>query len=184
MTMVEQQKGSDSFRPAQVIFQEAAVALVEQQKSSAQMLFQEAAVTLFIEQIANLDSDVKDDLIQVFMDVGSCPTQEELQEVEQTIRELIFPQAYGNLIVGQAGNANESSNLRKWTEQIGGRIKALRKEKGMNQEQLAKASGLPQSHISRLENGQHSPSHKTISALAKALGVTTRDLDPGEVDTI
>ena len=164
MNTVEQKKGSSPFRPAQ-------------------MRVEEAAIALLIERIASLDSDVKDDLVKVFMDVQSCTTPEEQEEIEQTVRELIFPQVYGDLIVGNAGNANGAAKLGKWSERIGECIKRLRKEKNWSQEQLAEASGLPQPHISKLENGQHSPSHKTVVALANALGVKTSELDPGEDDT-
>ncbi|MDM8008608.1 MAG: helix-turn-helix transcriptional regulator [Phycisphaerae bacterium] len=43
---------------------------------------------------------------------------------------------------------------------------------------LASKSGLPQSHISRLEAGRHSPSHKTLEKLASALAVPVNRLDP------
>ena len=57
------------------------------------------------------------------------------------------------------------------------RIKALRAEKGMTQEDLAEASGVSRLTISKLETGKltHARS-KTMFAVAKALGVTIDDL--------
>jgi DNA-binding XRE family transcriptional regulator len=51
-----------------------------------------------------------------------------------------------------------------------GRRRALH----MTQEQLAAASGIRQSEISRIEGGNGNPTLKTIGALARALGAEVR----------
>lgn len=57
------------------------------------------------------------------------------------------------------------------------RIKALRAEKGMTQEDLAEASGVSRLTISKLETGKLiNARSKTMFAVAKALGVTLDDL--------
>ncbi len=66
-----------------------------------------------------------------------------------------------------------------WTSE---KIKSLRKSSGLTQQQLSEATGLPQSHISRLENGEHSPSFSTLEKLAKAFGVPVKELDPSAPD--
>ena len=68
--------------------------------------------------------------------------------------------------------------LQKWVDFVGGKIKELRKKFNLTQEKLAELAGIPQSHVSRLENGKHSPSHVTIEKLATALGVEASELDP------
>ena len=160
---------------------------IEKRKESAlqpaQVRLEEAAIAVLIERIASLDKEIKDDLVAVIMDVQNCSSQEDLQEVEQTVRELLFPQAYGNMIVGSGGNPQGSETLLGWSKQIGERIRQLREKIDWTQKQLAEKSGLRQSHISRLETGQHSPSHKTIVALAKALGCTIAEIDPGAATT-
>jgi len=50
-------------------------------------------------------------------------------------------------------------------------IAQLRSSRGMNQTQLAKASGLPRSTITHLETGSANPSLSTLLALAVALKV-------------
>jgi transcriptional regulator with XRE-family HTH domain len=47
----------------------------------------------------------------------------------------------------------------------------------LTQEQLAAKSGLPQSHISRIENAKHSPSLATLQKIAAALGVPVERFD-------
>ena len=46
----------------------------------------------------------------------------------------------------------------------------LRRERSMTQQQLAAASGIRQSEISRIEGGNGNPTLRTIGALAHALG--------------
>jgi transcriptional regulator with XRE-family HTH domain len=48
----------------------------------------------------------------------------------------------------------------------------------MTQVELAQRSSLPQSHISRLEAGKHSPTQTTLEKLAQALDANLSDLEP------
>ena len=50
----------------------------------------------------------------------------------------------------------------------------LRRARSMTQQQLAAASGIRQSEISRIESGNGNPTLKTIGALARALGAELR----------
>ena len=56
-------------------------------------------------------------------------------------------------------------------KQIGARIKALRKQAGLTQEQLAERVGLDTRHLSRLEVGRHFPSLDSLEKIAAALNV-------------
>jgi transcriptional regulator with XRE-family HTH domain len=58
-------------------------------------------------------------------------------------------------------------------------IKRRREQLKMTQEELADKSGLPQSHISRLEAGKHAPTRQTIERVAKALKI-----EPGKLDLL
>ena len=55
-------------------------------------------------------------------------------------------------------------------------IEKCRKAKAWSQYKLAKESGVTQPTISRIEAGKYNPSHGTLRALAKALGVTLDEL--------
>lgn len=59
---------------------------------------------------------------------------------------------------------------------LGANIKRLRKERGMTQEELAKAAFTTRYNISRYESGKMTPSSETINYLEKALGVPTGSL--------
>jgi transcriptional regulator with XRE-family HTH domain len=54
---------------------------------------------------------------------------------------------------------------------VGINIKQLRKEKGLNQIQLAEAIGLRQESLSRIERGRINPSMKTLKNIATELNV-------------
>jgi len=54
---------------------------------------------------------------------------------------------------------------------IGARIKVLRKQAGLTQEELAEQVGLDSRHLSRLEVGQHFPSLDSLERIAGALNV-------------
>ena len=62
---------------------------------------------------------------------------------------------------------------------FGTNLKALRKRRGMTQLQVALAAGITQSHYSLIERGLVSPTMRTVTKLADALGVDFRRLLPG-----
>lgn len=60
--------------------------------------------------------------------------------------------------------------------QFAKRLKTLRIEKQLTQEELAEITGLSTSFISSMERGINAPSFETLESLAKALDVPVRDL--------
>lgn len=60
-------------------------------------------------------------------------------------------------------------------QQFAKRLKELREQRGMTQEELAKASGLSISFIRAVEQGVNAPSFDSMEALAKALAVEAID---------
>lgn len=61
-------------------------------------------------------------------------------------------------------------------ECIGENVKRLRRERGLTQEACAKKAGLSQGYLQTVELGKKWIGPKSISALAKALGVTESEL--------
>ena len=59
---------------------------------------------------------------------------------------------------------------------FGRRIRALRKRKGMTQEQLAEAADISVDFLSLMERGVNAPSFATLERLADALGVPEKGL--------
>jgi transcriptional regulator with XRE-family HTH domain len=56
------------------------------------------------------------------------------------------------------------------------RLKRLRAERGMTQEQLARKARVSLGYVARLEIGRHDPKLSTLRRLARALGVPVTEL--------
>lgn len=65
---------------------------------------------------------------------------------------------------------------------VGQQIKRLREQRGFSQSELARRVDLNPSGVSRAERGQHGFTLETLSAIARALGVTLNDLTQREAD--
>jgi transcriptional regulator with XRE-family HTH domain len=65
---------------------------------------------------------------------------------------------------------------------FGGRLKALREEKGLSQRELAERAGMNQFGVAKLEQGVREPTWATVQALARALGVRCTAFE-GTADT-
>jgi transcriptional regulator with XRE-family HTH domain len=59
---------------------------------------------------------------------------------------------------------------------FGARIKMLRQEKGLTQEQFAKKCGLHKNYIGMIERGERNPSLLNIEVIAKGLEISISDL--------
>jgi transcriptional regulator with XRE-family HTH domain len=59
---------------------------------------------------------------------------------------------------------------------FGARVKQLRKERGLTQEQFAKNCGLHKNYIGMVERGERNPSLTNIEIIAKGLQVTISEL--------
>jgi transcriptional regulator with XRE-family HTH domain len=66
--------------------------------------------------------------------------------------------------------------MNRMVKTIAQRLKALRKERGWNQAQLAKRAGVSFGYLARLETCRHDPQVGTLVKLAKALKVPVAEL--------
>lgn len=60
---------------------------------------------------------------------------------------------------------------------IGPTLKRIRLEKGLSQKRVGELSGIGQSNLSRMENGEASPTLITLGRWADALGVDIKFID-------
>jgi DNA-binding XRE family transcriptional regulator len=150
------------------------------QISPADLRPEDVMVAFFIERFRQLPSESLGDIIDLVKEITSPGTSpDDRIEIYETIREILFPDLVGEIRLGRAGAVEQSPNrVQCRTKHIGSTIKRKREANNLTQVELAKLSGLPQSHICRLEAGVHSPSFKTLEKIARALGVTVGDLDP------
>lgn len=59
---------------------------------------------------------------------------------------------------------------------LGEKIRQLRKSRGLTQEQLAEKLDIDNKHLSKIENGDHKPTYKLILKLAEVLQINIYDL--------
>ena len=69
---------------------------------------------------------------------------------------------------------------------LGLTIKHLRKTMGYTQEKLAELANIDDKHLSKIENGIHEPSFKTLQSLSKVLNFDLLNMDdtPQENNTL
>lgn len=59
---------------------------------------------------------------------------------------------------------------------FGQKVKSLRVNKGLTQEQFAELSGLHKNYIGMIERGERNPSLKNIEIIATTFGISISDL--------
>jgi transcriptional regulator with XRE-family HTH domain len=62
------------------------------------------------------------------------------------------------------------------SKKVGERIRQIRKEKNITQEELALEAGLNRAYVGYIERGERNPSTETIAKIAKALKVPLEKL--------
>jgi DNA-binding XRE family transcriptional regulator len=135
------------------------------------------ALAILVERIRVLPSDDRRDLYELTKEFARAQCQEDVQCVVDAMREIL-EQAPIRVRKMDLSAEEAGPGLKKWIDIISEKIRTLRAAAGLTQGQLAEKSGLPQSHISRLENGQHSPSRATMEKIAKALDLPVSEFDP------
>lgn len=77
--------------------------------------------------------------------------------------------------------AARDEEARAWRESFGSRLRSLREQRAMSQEQLADAAGVDRKLVYRTELGQTSPRLDAVVHIARALGVSPSELLAVEV---
>lgn len=139
----------------------------------------EYAIAILTERITSLPKEAKDDLLELWTELTNASSKEECDEIRGAIQEILVPRLAGQVIL-KSPEKSGANTLAKRAEYLGKKIRDLRMKRDWTQEDLAKFAGLPQSHISRLESGKHSPSNATLQKIAKALGVKLSQIDYAE----
>ncbi len=133
------------------------------------------AIAVLMERVRSLPKEDRDDLYELSRELFSADTDEEWNSAVSAMLEILDQSPSKTIVLPCVETVDALSG---WIEFVSDKIKTARKKAGLTQPELAKKSGIPQSHISRLENGKHSPSSTTLSKLADALGVQEKYFDP------
>jgi DNA-binding transcriptional regulator YiaG len=136
-------------------------------------------------RLSQLSEEARSDLYELCKLLLAEEDENERFQIARTLSEIIFPESLKGLVDCDsiAEIANARKRLMAYRKLVGQEIKNRRVALGLTQVQLAELADLPQSHISRLEQGQHAPTFVTIERLATALQTTPSQLDPGFDDS-
>jgi ribosome-binding protein aMBF1 (putative translation factor) len=134
------------------------------------------AIAVLSERVASLPKEDKDDLFELTKILFTTESSEERESAMRAMDEIMEQRPLRVERLEEPTSPNEA--LQNWLAFISQRIRSARMAAGLNQTELAEKAGLTQSHISRLENGEHSPNQLTIQKIAKALDIPASDLDP------
>ena len=146
--------------------------------SAEQRLFIVAFGTV-LDRMKRLNDADSADLFEFLRDYKAATTDEEREAAYEAMEELLGASTTTICRLNLAEDEQErSGKLQNWINFVSQLIRDYRKKAGLTQEQLAEKAGLPQSHISRIENGKHSPSNKTQQKIAEAYGVPVSEFDP------
>lgn len=134
------------------------------------------AVAILMDRMQRLSDEDRKDLLALLKELATAKSGEDLANITDTMLE-IFECRPSTLEGIDFTVGKRSEMLQKWTEYVAKRVREERETYPMTQEQLSEKSGLPQSHISRIENAKLSPSRTTIEKIAAALGKSVADFD-------
>ena len=161
--------------------------ILSNRPQAAQSLFEDPtvlALAVIGERARRLSVEDRRDLFELTKEWLDPETDEE--GVESAWRAILEILAHEPIRVSRMElideNAPFSPGLKKWIDFVAAKIRELRLQAGLTQTQLAERSGLPQSHVSRLEGRKHSPTRVTLEKIAAALGRPLSDLDPSTDD--
>lgn len=135
------------------------------------------ALSVVQEHVRGLSKPDLDDFLSLYALVPEAGTAAELDEILETMAEILA-QRPATLVPETAAEETAPECLTKWMEYAGRRLREVREKVGLTREELAAKSGLPASHIARLENAAHSATRFTLEKIATALGVPVAEIDP------
>lgn len=143
---------------------------------ASEVMIYQLTIERVLRKVAMLSEEGRKDFLELISDLTRSKNEEEQKEIAKTMLEILMPELVGNLVMGPMCKT-DGKFLAARAQWIGDKIRVLREKRDWTQTDLAEASGLPQSHISRLEAGKHSPSNVTLKKIAKALRISVHELD-------
>lgn len=135
-------------------------------------------IQLTVERMCQLPGEDVQDLVDLRMAYSKASDDEERDEIMSLMEDIFHGERED---IGEARplskHVDHQAN-RKLALWVGSEVARLRQAKGWTQGQLGDAAGIPQPHVSKIENGVYYATEKTRTKLAQALGVDPSVLDP------
>jgi DNA-binding Xre family transcriptional regulator len=136
------------------------------------------ALSVLIDRIGTLPKTDRDELFELLQEWRKADAPEDQESIRRAMEEILAQVPITVKPMPLVPKPTLTRGLQAWAEHVGKTIRAFRESQNLTQTELADRAGLPQSHISRLENAEHSATHLTLEKIAKALGVEIGKIDP------
>lgn len=135
------------------------------------------ALSVLINRIGSLPKADRDDLFELVQEWRKASDPEEQRSIRRAMEEILAQAPITARKLPLTKKAL-SGKRKSWAGHVGRKIRELRDQAGLTQTQLAEKAGLPQPHVSRLENAEYTATNLTLQKIAKALGVEVGQIDP------
>jgi len=135
------------------------------------------AVAVLMDRLQRLSLEDRQDLLALLKEMAGATSEEERCAIGDAMLEVFECRPSTVEELDMVDSQKRPEALQRWTEYVAKKILDAREAAQLTQEQLSNLSGLPQPHISRIENAKLSPSRITIEKIAKALGKSVADFD-------
>ena len=136
------------------------------------------AFAVLADRVRRMPIEDRNDLFELVQELPKAESQEDIDGICAAMREILAQETLTVRPLDLTTDEEPGPGLRQWIDLISRRVRDARESAGITQVELAERSGLPQSHISRIENGKLSPSHATLEKLARGLDRPLSDFDP------
>jgi DNA-binding XRE family transcriptional regulator len=136
------------------------------------------AIAVIVDRIRGLPREDRDDLFELVQALPKAESKEDADYIVSGMREILAQEIHRAQPMDLASAEEPGPKLRKWIDFVSERVRTAREGAGLTQVELSERSGLPQSHLSRIENGKLSPSRVTLEKIAKGLDRPVSDFDP------
>ncbi|MEI7688101.1 MAG: helix-turn-helix transcriptional regulator [Planctomycetota bacterium] len=135
------------------------------------------ALSVIINRINSLPRSDRDDLFELVKELQTAQAGEETYAIVQSMEEILAQTPVSAVTMKDDG-AKLSKKSKLWAKHVGAAIRKAREGLDWSQSKLAEEAGLPQGHLSRIENADLTVTHLTLKKIAKALSIEVGQLDP------
>jgi DNA-binding XRE family transcriptional regulator len=135
------------------------------------------AITVIMDRIMQLPADDRADLWALVSELHTAVADEDRLAIGRAIREALGGAPGSVQRMDLDTDKKKPQGYKNWVKVVSKRVGDARKKAKLTQDQLAAKSGLPQSHISRIEGAKLSPSNATLEKIAAALNLPIDHFD-------
>lgn len=136
------------------------------------------AIDIVVDLVSRLPADDAADLLKLVRELRKATSREEKEAAAEAIKEILDQHPGQVMLMPLPHSAERPDRLKKWISYVGAKVREIRKHSGLTQQELAERAGIPQSHVSKIENGDLSPTRMTLEKIAKAMRRPVGNIDP------